>query len=148
MRLLIDTNILLYAANRTGREFRPAKRFLDRHLKDRVPWCLTWPVIYEVLRVATHPRVFPRPLAAAEAIGFLDPLLQSPSLTVLVPTERHHELLRQTLREVSSPAGNLMHDIATAVTLREHGVGEIVTADADFLRFKFLKVVNPLSNAS
>jgi len=144
MRLLIDTNILLYAANRAGREFQRAKQYLDRHLKSRVPWCLTWPVIYEFLRVSTHPRVFPRPLSAEEALRFLEPLLRSPSLTLLVPTERHHELLKETLREVATPAGNIFHDIATAVTLREHGVSEIVTADTDFHQFKFLKVINPL----
>ena len=79
---------------------------------------------------------------------FLDSLLESPLLTVLAPTSRHHQLLRQTLLELSTPSGNLMHDIATAVTLREHGVGQIVTADADFHQFKFLGVVNPLLDPS
>jgi predicted nucleic acid-binding protein len=49
-----------------------------------------------------------------------------------------------TLGELSQPAGNLFHDIQTAVLMREHGVREIVTADSDFLQFRFLKVTNPL----
>jgi hypothetical protein len=31
-------------------------------------------IIYEFLRVATHPRVFPQPLCASEAVSFLDAL--------------------------------------------------------------------------
>ena len=48
-----------------------------------------------------------------------------------------------TLGELSQPAGNLFHDVQTAVLMREHGVREIVTADTDFLQFPFLKVTNP-----
>ncbi|HZL36682.1 MAG TPA: TA system VapC family ribonuclease toxin [Tepidisphaeraceae bacterium] len=147
MRLLIDTNILLYAVNRKGAEYSKARAFLDAHLRSGVGWCLTWPIVYEFLRVATHPRVFSTPLTVAQAVAFIAELLQSESLTLLTPTELHFETLRQTLKEISSPAGNIFHDIATAVTLREHGVPTIVTADADFHQFRFLGVLNPLVSA-
>ena len=51
------------------------------------------------------------------------------------------------MAEIGATSGNLFHDIETAVLMREHGVREIVTADVDFLRFKFLRVVNPLAPA-
>ena len=145
MRFLVDTNILLYAVNLRFPEHARARQFLDRHIADATPWCLTWGVIYEFLRVATHPRVFPEPLSAARAYGFIAGLLEHDSVTVLVPTGRHLELLQRTLEELSHPAGNLVHDIATAVIMREYGVREIVTADTDFLQFRFLQVRNPLT---
>jgi predicted nucleic acid-binding protein len=40
--------------------------------------------------------------------------------------------------------GNVVHDLHTAALMREHGVAEIRTADADFYQFPFLTVVNPL----
>lgn len=144
MRLLIDTNILLYAVNQGCPEHDRARLFLEKHLSSETPWCLTWPILYEFLRVATHPRVFPKPLKAGQAIRFADNLIQCESLSLLTPTARHFHVLQQTLTELSRPAGNLFHDIATAVTLREHGVPEIVTADADFHQFQFLKVTNPI----
>jgi len=144
MRLAIDTNILLYAANQNGAEYPRARKYLDDHLKSGIPWCLTWPVVYEFLRVATHPRVFHRPLSAADGMRYLESLLKSPALTMIAPGPRHHSLLAQTLSEIGAPAGNLFHDIATAVTLREHGVAEIVTADSHFHQFKFLRVTNPM----
>jgi predicted nucleic acid-binding protein len=37
-----------------------------------------------------------------------------------------------------------MHDVQTAVLMREHGIRRIYTRDADFHRFEFLEVVDPL----
>jgi uncharacterized protein len=144
MRRLIDTNILLYAVNRDCPEHARAKSYLSAHLSSGEPWCLSWGVVYEFLRVATHPRVFPNPLSGKQAMAFLHPLLEHSAVTLLSETENHARLLEKTMGELSHCAGNLVHDLHTAVLLREHGVPEIVTADTDFLQFKFLQVSNPL----
>jgi len=65
-------------------------------------------------------------------------------VTVLGPTSRPGALLRATVRELGRPAGNLFHDLHTAVTMREHGLSEIMTADTDFRKFPFLTVTNPV----
>ena len=104
-------------------------------------------VIYEFLRIATHPRVFRRPLTAAQALAFLDPTLESDLVTVLGPTPRHESLMRTTIRECGRPTGNFFHDLHTAVLMREHGVPEIMTEDNDFRKFPFLTVTNPIRRA-
>jgi hypothetical protein len=147
MRFLVDTNILVYAANRDCEEHRAAVATLEGWLAGSEPWALTWGVVYEFLRIATHARIFRRPLAADQALGFLSPLLASELVTVLGPTARHEALLRTTVREVGRPAGNLFHDLQTAVIMREHGVGEIMTADMDFRKFPFLTVTDPVRAA-
>lgn len=144
MRFVVDTNILLHAANSSSDHHTKAKRFIQDHLAEGTPWCLAWGIIYEFLRVATHSRVFPKPLSASEACRYIGVLLDREEVTILVPTGRHRELLDKTLKELHHPAGNVLHDVATAVLMREHGVQEIVSADADFMQFPFLKVVNPL----
>jgi predicted nucleic acid-binding protein len=109
---------------------------------------VTWSIVYEFLRVVTHPRLFRRPLSADQALAFLDPILASDVVTVLGPTPRHAALLRSTVRELGRPAGNLFHDLHTAVTMREHGVSEIMTADTDFRKFPFVTVTNPVRGSS
>lgn len=69
MRFLVDTNILLHAANSASDSFTAARGFFDQHLRLRTSWCLTWPIVYEFLRVSTHPRVFPRPLKAKRRLA-------------------------------------------------------------------------------
>jgi uncharacterized protein len=148
VRFLIDTNILLHAANSASAFHVPARDFLEEHLSLATPWCTTWPVLYEFMRVATHARVFPKPLRAKQALAFMGALLALDQVTVLTPTERHLAVLEDLTSQLAHPAGNLFHDIHTAVLMREYGVREIVTADADFLQFRFLTVSNPLKPAA
>ncbi|MEW5946379.1 MAG: TA system VapC family ribonuclease toxin [bacterium] len=145
MRLLVDSNILIYAVNKSCPEHRAARDAIHALLTGSSPWCLTWGVIYEYFRVSTHPRVFPDPLTADQAMDFISALLKSDRVVMLAPTDRHEEVLRLTLGEIPRPAGNIFHDIETAVILREHGVHEILTSDSDFLRFRFLKVTDPVA---
>lgn len=147
MRFLVDSNILVYAANRDCEEHAGALTAVEGWLSGPVSWVLTWGIIYEFLRVATHPRIFRRPLTARQALAFLDPLLTSDLVTVLGPTPRHESLMRTTVREFGRPAGNIFHDLHTAVLMREHGVPEIMTGDEDFRRFPFLIVTNPVRRA-
>jgi uncharacterized protein len=142
VRFLIDTNIFLHAVNVSSPEHKAASRFLQQHL--RTPWCTTWPIFYEFLRVSTHARVFPLPLKARQALSFVSSLTQLDNVTLLAPTLRHAEVLQTVMKDLQQPAGNLFHDIHTAALMHEHGVPEIVTADTDFLQFRFLKVSNPL----
>jgi toxin-antitoxin system PIN domain toxin len=144
MRFLIDTNILVHAVN-SGSPFHAAARaFLHRHRQARTPWCLTWPIVYEFLRVSTHPRVFPNPLTTAQALAFAGALIAPEEVIMLAPTSRHFEVLALVAGEIGYPAGNLFHDIHTATLMREHGIPEVITADTDFLQFPFLRVTNPL----
>jgi len=144
VRFLIDTNILLHAANKASPSHEPARAFLAEHLRTRTAWCTTWSIVYEFFRVATHRRVFPKPLNASQALGFIQTLIAADEVALLAATDRHFSVLRTITEELGHPAGNLFHDIHTATLMREHGVREIVTTDTDFLQFRFLTVTNPV----
>lgn len=144
MRFLIDTNILLHAANAASPSHRAARGFLEEHARLRTSWCISWPILYEFLRVSTHNRVFPKPLTAPQALEFAGALTAREEVAFLAPTSRHLAALETVVTELGHPAGNLFHVIHTAVLMREHGIPEIITADTDFLQFTFLKVSNPL----
>ena len=144
MRFLIDTNILLHAANSGSPDHRAAKRFLDEQCQSQSPWCTTWPILYEFLRVSTHSRVFPKPLKPRQGLDFIASLASREEVAILTATVRHLEVLEGIVGGLGHPAGNLFHDIHTATLMREHGVPEIITADTDFLQFTFLRVTNPL----
>ena len=141
---VVDTNVLVYAANRDAPEHMTCRQRLLDWLGQPAPWFLTWSIVYEFLRVVTHRRVLPSPLGSAEAWSFVEVLLDSPSLQVLTPTRRHAELLRELLVLVPRLEGNLFHDAHTAALMREHGVKTIITRDSGFYRFGFLEVVDPL----
>lgn len=109
------------------------------------PWYVTWSVVYEFLRVVTHPRVFRRSWTAEGAWGFVDALLATDSLDVLTETERHARILAELLEALPAASGNLFHDLHTAALMREHGIKTIYTRDTDFHRFPGIEVIDPLS---
>ena len=145
--LVVDTNVLLYAADQDSEFHAPCRRLLEDLRVQPAPVFLTWSICYEFLRVSTHPKVFRSPWTPAAALRFVDALLTAPGISLLRPTERHAAVLAQTLAEYPDVRGNLMHDLHTAVLMREHGVSRICTRDADFHRFAFLSVVDPLRRA-
>lgn len=142
--LVIDTNVLLYAANKDS-EFHPVCRSYLEALRTRAtPSYLTWNVCYEFIRVSTHPRVFRSPWSAVQAWGFIGALLQGPGFGLLLASERHADVLGETLAELPDLRGNLIHDLHTAVLMREHGISQICTRDTDFHRFPFVRVIDPV----
>ena len=141
--LVFDTNILIYALDEGAALHEACLSRLERARRDSSPSYLTWSICYEFLRVATHPRVLLRPRALEEAWDFLERLLESPSFSILLPTERHQSALAQTIRENPDVRGNRVHDMHIAALMREHGVSRICTMDVGFRRFPFLTVAPP-----
>ena len=143
---LIDTNLLLYAANADAPEHGKSHNFLMEAGQSAEHWYLTEGIVYEFLRVATHPRVFARPLAKRQALAFLEPFWNAPTFTILTAGDRHWQLLQQEVNSLPHPVGNLYFDIRTLVLMREHGIRTVYTTDTDFLQFKGIEVINPLTD--
>jgi toxin-antitoxin system PIN domain toxin len=144
---VIDTNVLVYAADAAAPEHERCRSLLERWRGQHGAWYLTWNVCYEFLRVVTHPRVFRRPWPVSAANDFLAVLQASPSLVMLLPTDRHQQVLREVIAELPHLSGNVVHDAHTAVLMREHGLRRIYTRDTDFHRFPFLEPVDPLTES-
>ena len=142
--LVFDTNILLYAVDPGADLHEVCRKALDEARTGPSPSYLTWNVCYEFMKVSTHPRTLPVPWRIDEAHTFLHMLLDSPGFSLLRPTERHQAVLAQTIAEFPDIRGNFVHDMHTAVLMREHGVSRICTRDTGFYRFPFLTVVDPL----
>ena len=142
--LVFDTNILVYAANKDSELHLSCRQRLEEAVLGPSPAFLTWSICYEFLRVTTHARALESPWGSRDALRFVSDLLASPGFEVLVATPRHAAVLTQTLSELPELRGNLVHDLHTAVLMREHGLSRICTRDADFRRFPFLSVIDPL----
>ena len=142
--LVFDTNVLLYAADEGSEHHEACRDWIEQARRDPSPAFLTWNICYEFLRVSTHKWVFRSPWTPAEARSFIAALLASPGIALLLATRRHAAVLEQTVTELPDVRGNQMHDLHTAVLMREHGVSRICTRDTGFHRFPFLTVVDPL----
>jgi hypothetical protein len=140
---VVDTNILIYAADRASTHHKQARSLLESYTARGEPWAITWSVVYEFLRVVTHPRVFESPWSTAEALEFVSILLDAPSLVVLSEGTQHLAVLQDLLDEQPATAGNLLHDAHLVALMREHGIRRIQTLDKDFDQFADIERLNP-----
>lgn len=143
MMFVIDTNVLVYAADADSPFHGLCQQRLEEWRRQPEAWYLTWGIIYEFLRVITHPRIFRKPWPVVEAWAFLETVLVSPALGFLVPTDRHPAVAAEVIRQSPLLSGNLLLDAQTAVLMKEHGIRRIYTRDTDFHRFPFLEPVDP-----
>jgi toxin-antitoxin system PIN domain toxin len=142
---VVDTNVLIYAADRDAADHAACRELVERFRSQKEPWYLTWGIVYEFLRVTTHPAIFRRPFSSRDAWSFLDSVLASPGLGMLTETERHLHVTREVFAELPGLAGNIVFDVHTAVLMRENGVRSIYTNDGDFNRFPFVDVIDPVT---
>ena len=142
---VVDTNVLVYASDESAPEHARCRALLEQWRRQTGAWYLTWNVAYEFLRVVTHPRVLRNPWTVEGGRQFLKALLDAPGLGILLPTDRHLTVLADVIAEVPGLAGNVIHDLQTAVLMREHGIRRICTRDTDFHRFPFLEPIDPLT---
>ena len=143
---VVDTNILVYGADKDSPDHARCRASLEQWRAETIPWYVTWDIVYEFLRVVTHPRVLSRPFSAAQAWEFLDALFVSPSLRVLTETDRHRHVAAEVFAEIPGISGNLVFDAHTAILMRENGIKVIYTRDTDFNRFPFIDTVDPVSD--
>ncbi len=142
---VVDTNILVYAADEDSPFHARCFEVLEEWRSQASAWYSTWGIVYEFLRVTTHPRIFRKPWSASRAWNFIEAVLASPSLGILIPTERHAEVIADVMKEIPHLSGNLMYELQTAVLMREHGIKRIYTRDTDFHRFHFLEPIDPVA---
>lgn len=144
MSYTIDVNILLYASDRTSPFFEAADAFVRDRPRDPDILCLTWPVLMAYIRIATHPRIFKRPVTPRKAIDNVGALLRLPRCRVVTEPKNFLATYREVAIDVVA-RGNLVPDAHVAALAKAHGVRTIYTHDRDFRKFPFLKVVDPVA---
>lgn len=117
--ILVDANLLLYAANQAAPEHRPAREWLDSRLSGTARVGLPWPSLLAFVRLA-GPAWAPQ------------------------PTSRHAEILG-ALFAPSSMTSRLVPDAHLAALAIEHGL-TLCSTDGDFARFAGLDWQNPLAS--
>jgi uncharacterized protein len=143
--LVVDTNILIYAADADSPFHSPCRSWLEAQRHKADAWYCTWPIVYEFLRVTTHPRVMRTPWSSAQAWSFVQALATAPGFSLLLPTLRHARVLDELLTAMPHLTGNILHDASTVALMREHGVKRVATRDADFHRFAGVEVFDPVA---
>jgi toxin-antitoxin system PIN domain toxin len=139
--ILVDANLLLYAANHAAPEHTLARGWLDARLTTtRVG--LPWPSLVAFVRLVTNPLVVRQPVPTAAAWSQVRQWLDCETAWVPTPTDRHADILGDFCR-LSWMTSRLIPDAHLAALAVEHGL-TLCSTDGDFARFPGLTWENPL----
>lgn len=142
MSSTLDANVLLYASDETSPLHRQALEFIGKVAIGPEIVYVFWPTVMAYLRIATHPAIFARPLAAAEAVANMDQLLDRPHVRTPGEQEGFWPRFRDVAAD-SAPAGNLVPDAHLVALMRQNDVRTIWTRDRDFRRFDGIEARDP-----
>jgi toxin-antitoxin system PIN domain toxin len=91
--ILIDANLLLYAYHPRAEQHERSPAWLESVLSGPDLVRFAWLTLWAFLRIVTNPRVFERPLTAAEADAAISSWLAQPVAGIIEPGERHWDVL-------------------------------------------------------
>ncbi len=143
--MIVDANILLYAADETSPVHAAARGWLEEALNGSRRVGLPWVSLTAFVRIATHPRATDRPLQPGGAWQIVEEWLDAPAAWVPEPGPGFRQILGGLVRNMHL-RGNLVSDAVLAALAIEFGMA-IVSADSDFARFNEVEWVNPVGEA-
>jgi toxin-antitoxin system PIN domain toxin len=141
--ILVDANLLLYAANRSAPEHERAKSWLDDRLNGSVRVGLPWPTLLAFVRLASNPLVLRNPVSPSGAWRQVADWLECEPVWVPSPGDFHSAILGDLLA-TPGMTSRLVPDAHLAALAIEHGL-TLHSTDGDFARFPRLRWTNPLT---
>jgi toxin-antitoxin system PIN domain toxin len=143
--MLVDANLLLYAVDRQSPFHGKAREWLEEQLTGSRRVGLAWQSLGSFLRIATHPRIFERPLGPEEAWERVSEWLHVGVTWIPDRGQRHASILGDLIVRYRV-TGALVPDAQLAALALEHGL-TIYSADSDFARFPEVEWRNPVAPA-
>jgi toxin-antitoxin system PIN domain toxin len=141
--ILVDANLLLYAANQSAPEHEAARTWLDDRLNGSARVGLPWPSLLAFVRIAANPLVLRHPVSPAAAWRQVEEWLTCEPAWIPSPGAAHQSILAPLLA-ASWMTSRLVPDAHLAALAIEHGL-TLCSTDGDFGRFEGLTWQNPLT---
>ncbi|MBI2188896.1 MAG: PIN domain-containing protein [Acidobacteria bacterium] len=141
--MLVDANLLLYAANRDAPEHTRARSWLDERLNGAARVGLPWPSLLAFVRIASNPAIMRTPVTPIEAWAQVQDWLACEVAWIPLPGAGHPDVLGRLLA-LDLVTSRLVPDAHLAALAIEHGL-TLCSTDGDFSRFPGLKWENPLA---
>ena len=142
--ILPDVNVLVYAHRKDCVDHKRDLGWLESTINADAAYGLSDLVVSGFLRIVTHPRVFNKPSAFADAMKFCDQIRNQPNRVAISSGKNHWNIFARLCREASAK-GNLVPDAFYAAMAIENGC-EWITTDRDYGRFPGRKWSHPLTS--
>ncbi len=141
--MLVDANILLYAADDGSPFHEPARAWMEEALNGSRRVAIPWISLAAFLRISTNPRASREALQPTIAWAMAEDWLEADPVWTPAPGAGHASILGRLVTDMDL-RGNLVSDAVLAALCIEYGL-DIVSADSDFARFTQVTWINPIA---
>ena len=141
--ILVDANLLVYAANRAAPEHDAAREWLDGRLNGTARVGLPWPSLLAFVRIVSNPAILRQAVTPAAAWRQVREWLACEPAWVPLPGATHAEVLGDLL-DARFVTSRVVPDAHLAALAIEHGL-TLCSTDGDFARFPGVRWENPLA---
>jgi len=139
---LIDSNVLIYAADLESEFQENARNLLDQGMDGKVSLCVSSQVLLEFFSVVTNPRRVNNPRSPEDAIEEIKKYLSS-RLTVIVPGDEITEKILDLCKR-HPVKGQGIFDLQMVATMLSNGITKIYTYNVNHFRpFEEIEVLTP-----
>lgn len=140
---LLDTNILVYAANEDAPFHGPAQTLRDRGLRGELQLCVASQVLFEFFAVITDSRRIDAPLSCRDAAGEIEMYYHAPQITKIYPGADTIPLATDLMRRNEVTRQDIF-DLYLVATMLSNNITRLYTYNrADFSRFQEIEVLTP-----
>ena len=140
---LLDTNILVYAADETSPFHQSAVALREKGLRNEISLCICPQVLNEFFAIATNPRRVSSPRTQKEAILEMEKYFHSKNILKIYPGPeiidriidllKRHEITKQEIFDLQLVATMLSNNVTRLYTYNQE----------DFYKFKEIEVLSP-----
>ncbi|MHB1686387.1 MAG: type II toxin-antitoxin system VapC family toxin [Ignavibacteriaceae bacterium] len=143
--ILLDTNVLVYAADVTSPFHNTANLLLDRGLQNTISLCITPQVLFEFFSVITNPKRVDTAWDKEKAVRAMEKYYYANQIKKIYPNTNDIKELLDFLKRYEIK-GRGIFDLHLVVTMLSNGVTRICTYnEKDFLKYSEIEVLNPKS---
>ncbi len=143
MKILLDTNILVHAYNKSSPNQKEAADIVRKAMQGEIEACLTSQVLYELFAVVTNSKRVEKPLSSKEATDLCIDLWECNEIEKLNPSGVAPTEVFKLTQKLKLTRAKIF-DCAIAVTAKENGIEVIYTENVDdFKGYAFVKALNP-----
>ena len=141
---LLDTNILVYAADETSEFYVPAKEIRDRGVQGDIPVAVSAQILFEFFAVITNPRRVTQPRSPQEAQEEMEKYLQAPQIRKIYPGEDITNRVLALLQQHPQITRQDIFDCLLVATMQTNGIRRIYTYNRQhFTPFADIEVLTP-----
>jgi predicted nucleic acid-binding protein len=144
MKILLDTNILVHAYNKSSPYQKSASNVIKKAMQGETEAYLTPQVLYEFFAIVTNPKRVEHPMLLDEAADLCIDLWECREIEKVDPTPLAPREVFKLVKELKLSKGRVF-DCVLAITAKENKLEAIYTENVDdFKNCRFIKALNPL----